>query len=626
MTYVTAPKPHPGNSILLQTLFALAMGLAIFLLASVAISGGVQAAYLGRIFPGVSVAGVDLSGMTPQEAALSLNNHLSYPYSGQIVFRDGDQVWVARPGELGLVFDPGGSAQSAYRMGRSGGIFRSLAGQVNAWQSGVDLPPVLIFDQRVAYAYLQNLASEIDLPVIEAHLGIDGTQVVAIPGQVGRSLNVDLTMLQLVAQLQSFKDGEVPLVIEATPPQILDASQQAAQAQVILSAPLTLTMPNPEPGDPGPWTVGVESLAGMLRIERIENGSEAAYQLVMDTQSLAPLMSEILAAIVREAKNARFIFNDETLELELLQGAVTGRVLDSEATLASIQQKLLQGEHNVPLEIVTIQPAVGDDAVGRDLGITEKVAEAYTYFRGSSTERIQNIRAASSEFLGLLVAPGETFSMASAMRDISLENGYAEALIIYGGQTIKGVGGGVCQVSTTLFRTAFFGGFPIEERYSHAYRVKYYEQSTKGYDTSMAGLDATVYVPVVDLKFTNDSPYWLLIEAWVYPKDSLLLFKFYSTSDGRTVEWGTTGLQNLVPAPPPEFKENPELAAGEMRQVDWAADGATVTITRAVRRNGEVVETRQFITRYQPWQAVCEYGPGTEDPEGLAASKGYCQP
>jgi len=599
-----------------------------FLLASVAITGGIQAAYIGKIFPGVSVAGVDLSGMTPQEAALSLNNRLSYPYSGQIVFSDGDRVWVARPAELGLVFDPGGSAQAAYSLGRSGGLFGSLEGQIDAWRYGVDLPPVLLFDQRLAYTYLQGLAAEVDLPVVEAHLSVEGMQVVAVPGQVGRVLNVDLTMLQLAAQLQTFKDGEVALVIEENTPHILDASQQAAQAQVILSAPLTLNLPGAEQGDPGPWTVDVNTLAGMLRIERVDNGSEAAYQLGMDTQALSPLMAEISEAIVREAKNARYYFDDNTNELVLLQPyvAIVGRMLDTEATLASIQQKLLQGEHNIPLEIMYIQPAVGNDAVGAELGITEKVAEAYTYFRGSSPERIQNIQAASSEFLGLLVAPGETFSMASAMRDISLENGYAEALIIYGDQTIKGVGGGVCQVSTTLFRTAFFGGYPIEERHSHAYRVKYYEQATAGYDTSMAGLDATVYIPVVDLKFTNDSPYWLLIEAWVYPKNSLLLFKFYSTHDGRAVEWGTTGLQNIIPAPDPEFRENTELAAGEMRQVDYAADGATVTITRTVSKNGQVVETKQFITRYLPWQAVCEYGPGTENPEGLAASKGFCQP
>ena len=107
--------------------------------------------------------------------------------------------------------------------------------------------------------------------------------------------------------------------------------------------------------------------------------------------------------------------------------------------------------------------------------------------------------------------------MGDAMGNISLDNGYAEALIIYNGKTITGVGGGVCQVSTTLFRTAFFAGYPIVERNAHAYRVHYYEQTATGYDHFMAGLDATVYFPLVDLKFTNDRPYWLLMETYFNP-------------------------------------------------------------------------------------------------------------
>ena len=168
---------------------------------------------------------------------------------------------------------------------------------------------------------------------------------------------------------------------------------------------------------------------------------------------------------------------------------------------------------------------------------------------------MQNIKAASAKFHGLLVAPGETFSMASAMGDVSLDNGYAEALIIIGGQTIKGVGGGVCQVSTTLFRTVFFAGFPIVERYAHAYRVGYYEQTANGRDNSLAGLDATVFVPMVDFKFVNDTPYWLLMETYV--NGYSLTWKFYSTSDGRTVDWNTTGPTNIVAAARPDLPREP---------------------------------------------------------------------
>jgi vancomycin resistance protein YoaR len=216
--------------------------------------------------------------------------------------------------------------------------------------------------------------------------------------------------------------------------------------------------------------------------------------------------------------------------------------------------------------------------------------------------------------------------MAQVLKDISLENGYAEALIIYNGRTIKGVGGGVCQVSTTLFRTVFFGGYPIVERHPHAYRVRYYEQTISGYDDTLAGLDATVYIPLVDFKFTNDTPYWLLMETYVNIGARRLTWKFYTTSDDRSVEWQTSGLQNITPPPEPKFIPNEDLPPGKMRQVDWAIEGADVTVTRTVFRNGQVYLQDTFQTHYEPWQAICEYSPNIDDPPARARELGLCQP
>jgi vancomycin resistance protein YoaR len=215
--------------------------------------------------------------------------------------------------------------------------------------------------------------------------------------------------------------------------------------------------------------------------------------------------------------------------------------------------------------------------------------------------------------------------MGNTLGDVSLENGFAEALIIYGGRTIKGVGGGVCQVSTTLFRTVFFAGFPVVERYSHAYRVSYYEKIASGdVDPNLAGMDATVYFPLVDFKFVNDTPYWLLMETYVNVDARTLTWKLYSTPDGRTVKWETTGPTNVVPPLPPLFEENPELEADQIKQVDYSAQGADVNVSRTVWRNGQIYFTDQFQTHYQPWAAVCEFGPGTEDPKVLARKKQVC--
>ncbi len=201
--------------------------------------------------------------------------------------------------------------------------------------------------------------------------------------------------------------------------------------------------------------------------------------------------------------------------------------------------------------------------------------------------------------------------MADILGDISLDKGYEEALIIYGDRTIKGVGGGVCQVSTTLFRAAFFGGYQIDERNPHAYRVLYYEQ---GPSSPGPGLDATVFVPLVDFKFTNDSENWLLLETYLYGNRQLL-WKFYSGSDGRTVEWTSSGPRNVKEAPEPLYKKNEEFEKGEIEQVDFEADGMDVTVTRTVRRGGQVLHDDTFKTHYLPWRAIYEYGPGTDLPD-----------
>ncbi len=624
MAFVTIPQPQRPK-ILPQVVAVLLGGMFLFMIIVAGMNGIFQSLYMGKILPGVHVLGVDLSGLSPVEAGTKLDQELSYPKNGKLVFRDGSQVWVATPAELGMVFDMGSSVQSAYSVGH-GGLFSSLAGQVQALQTGVDVPPVFLVDQRVTYAYLKKIAAQIDKPVIEADLAIKGVEVTYIPGQTGRMLNIDATLVILMAQLQSFRDGEVPLVIEEWTPEIQDAAAQVEILRQILSAPLILSIPNPLSGDPGPWIVDIPTLVAMINIGRVQVGNVMQYQISVNPQALQPLFDKISPQLNHEAANARFTFNDETHQLDLIQSAEAGRKFDADATLKLVQQSLLAGKHEVPLKVVNQQPQVGDNATAVTLGITQLVSERATYFRGSTEQRIQNIQTASSRFHGLLIAPSEVFSMAQALGDISLENGYKEALIIYNGKTIQGVGGGVCQVSTTLFRTAFFGGYPIVERHAHAYRVSKYEQTASGIDTNLAGLDATVYFPLVDLKFTNDTPYWLLMETYVNVGLQRLTWKFYSTSDGRSATVDTSGLQNIVPAPDPLFQENPDLQKGEVNQVDWAADGADVLVTRTVMRNGQIYFTDTFQTNYQPWQAICEYGPSTEDPQAIAKDLGLCQP
>ncbi|MBP7690405.1 MAG: VanW family protein [Anaerolineales bacterium] len=570
-------------------------------------------AYRGRIYPGVRTAGVDLSGLKPEEAALALAGRVVYPQQPAFILSDGELERTYTPGDLGVSFDVGATVLAAYQVGRAGQWPADWQAQYQAWHAGAEIAPVLVLDEGRTRTVLERLADETYRPVVEASLQAQGTTVTATPGQVGRALDLEAVLAELRGHLLRTEKAALALPYLDTAPLVLDASAQAEAARALLSAPLTLTITAPYAGDPGPWTLTPEQVAGLLRITRISAGANAArFELTLDPAGLRAILEPLAEPLQRDARDARFIFNDDTRQLEVIQPALAARELDLDASIAAVNAAVAQGAHTAPLVFHTTPPQITDDLTAEQLGITELVSEQFTSFRGSSAERLNNIQVAAARFHGLLIPPGAVFSFSDNIGDISLDSGFAEALIIYGGRTIRGVGGGVCQVSTTLFRAVWFGGYPLVERNSHAYRVGYYEQKTAAW--AGPGLDAAVYTPLVDFKFQNDRDTWLLMETYFYPTAGQLVWKFYSTPDGREVQVSGPVVENVVPAPEAAYEENPELPAGEIKQVDYAADGADVTVTRTVTRAGVPLNAGEapLRTHYQPWRAIYQYGPGTE--------------
>nr|MBP9041205.1 VanW family protein [Anaerolineaceae bacterium] len=589
------------------------VGTALFLALILAANLFVSLVFANRIFPGVSMKGISLSGMNQEQAAVSIAASYTFPQSGQIMLTDGTRTWVVKPADLGFFLDPQASARAAFQTGRSGSILEILANRFTLLTQGkMDVSPTFIYNEIVALNYLNGLASQINQPLREASISISGTEVVVTNGQIGRVLDVRASLASIARQIELMQDGVVPLSIIESAPTVLDATAEGDLVRTILSQPLKLTLPAELSSQSGSWEIQPDALAKMLTFERVSNGEQASLQVVVSR----PLMHAFLESIREKTdavpENARFIFNDDTRQLDLLTPAVIGRTLNIQASIDSINQSVKTGAHSAALVFDLTQPAVTDKMTGAELGITELVYAYTTYFRGSSADRVQNIKAASASFHGLLVPPGGVLSMADELGDISLDNGYAEALIILGDQTIKGIGGGVCQVSTALFRTAYYAGYEILERHAHAYRVGYYEQTASGHNPNLAGLDATVFVPLVDFKFRNDTDYWLLMETYVNTSNSSLTWKFYSTSDGRVVNSETSGLTNIVESPEPLYRENPELPSGTVKQVDYAVEGADVVVRRTVTRNGSILHQDTFSTHYDAWRDIYEYGPGTE--------------
>ncbi|MBA4374850.1 MAG: hypothetical protein C0401_01570 [Anaerolinea sp.] len=605
---------HARNrpSVFLQLLSACGLGIVFFVIILLLTNLGISLVFAGHILPGISMNGIPLSGLSIQEATREIARSYSYPDAGNILLVDGERSWLVKPVQLGVYLDAQASARAAYEAGRKGSIVTLLIQRFNLLKDNVETQPTFIYDQKTAVNLLNSLAAVIDQPIREASLSISGTEVVVENGQSGRVLDVQSTLDAVTRQIQSMRDGVVPLVIVQSDPVILNADVQGELARTVLSQPLSLTLPTDALGQASSIQIDPANLAPLLTFQKIANAGSSAYQIAVNKPLMAGYLASLENDLNQEPVNSRFIFNDETSQLDLLKPATIGRKLDIDSSIAAINQALQNGEHAAPLSFTFTNPQATDQMKGSDLGVTELVFAYTSYFRGSSADRIQNIKTASARFHGLLIAPGAILSMSDELGDISLDNGYAEALIILGDQTIKGVGGGVCQVSTTLFRTAFYGGYQILERHPHAYRVAYYEQTSSGHNQKLAGLDATVFVPLVDFKFKNDTPYWLLLETYVSSSNYSLTWKFYSTKDGRIVDYSSTGPTNIVKSPDPLYRENPELPQGTKKQVDWAAEGADVTVTRTVTKDGVILHQNRFFTRYEAWRDVYEYGPGTE--------------
>ncbi|MFA5439634.1 MAG: VanW family protein [Dehalococcoides sp.] len=601
------------KSLILQSLLSIFYGTLIFIFCVLLFLLGSNIWYAGRVYPGIYFNSIALGGLTKQEAQQTIQTQVipNLPQNISLIYQD--QMWNTNLLEMGISYDPQQIADYAFSVGRSGSPAVWMGDVVAILSGNKSISSTILFNEITAAETLTRIAQDLDRPVEEARLSFEGSNVITTPGQVGRALNVEQT-LQLVREaILQQNYSIIPLIVAETAPDILDAEPYAQTIREFLASDFVLTVPEEYNHPKEEQHLSADVLSPMLELVKKSQDGQFLISLQFQESVLQNLLADLAGKFNINTTNPRFVFNDATSEIELLENGIIGRTLNISASLSAVQQQIATGAHEATLVFDYTAPSVADTATGSELGITELIQQQSTYFYGSSSARIQNIKTAANRFLGILVAPGEVFSMADYLGEISLDSGFTEALIIYNGKTIEGVGGGVCQVSTTLFRTAFFGGYPILERYPHAYRVSYYEKTAGNQiNSNLAGLDATVYVPLVDLKFQNDSSYWLLMEAYVYPESSQIQWKFYSTNDGRSMEWETTGPINIVEPPETKYYLNTQLQNGEIKQVDWEAEGSDVRVDRWVYKNGALYFQDQFLTHYEPWGAVYEIGPGVD--------------
>ncbi len=285
----------------------------------------------------------------------------------------------------------------------------------------------------------------------------------------------------------------------------------------------------------------------------------------------------------------------------------TGTKLDQDKTIADILSLLEQREQGAdPVTkaaidlAVTTQKAAATDESAAALGITELIGSATTPLTGSPKNRIANIKNGAHFLTGLLVKPGEEFSTLKALGAVDNTTGYLPELVIKGDATVPEFGGGLCQVSTTLFRAILNTGLPITARTNHSYRVVYYEKDGEG-NYIGPGLDATIYQPAPDFKFMNDTSSNILLQAHV--DGDFLTFDIYGTKDGRTSKIDGPHTLTVTPAGDPIYTATDTLAPGEQKQTEHPHPGGSATATYTITYADGTTKQQVFKSFYRPWPA-----------------------
>ncbi len=548
---------------------------------------GYHLAYYRKVIPGVHVGMVSVGGLTLEQAEYLLERTLP-KQTDPLVFKPSSVPEVYTYGDFGVSYQASASAVLAARVARSGSLMKDLSVEWRAWFSGIEIDPYYVLDDALFLKQVSEISSKHSQQTQDAFFYWDAGLKVASASS-GTVVNEQKLNRLVMDRVRFLDSAPVRIPYEKKVPQVQEADLIAVKEDVLfrIDNPPVIYYQQRQ------WKPSKEQILSFLDPVKSSN----SLKLKVNEKELKSYVNSIAVDIDRPSRGGTFELADgRVVEFSLAQD---GLKVDQDKLVRNLSAAILEKQNSVAVP-VAVTPAPQLD---NDYGIHDLLGVGNSDFSGSGAGRIHNIAVASNRLSGILIPPGEEFSFNRGLGDVSAETGYQSAWIIKSGRTILGTGGGVCQVSTTLFRAALNSGLPILKRSAHAYRVHYYEPPV--------GFDATVYSPAPDLVFKNDTSAYILVESSVNTASSSLQFLIYGTDDGREVRITGPKVYNETPPPAPLYQEDSSLPEGTTKQVDWAAWGADVTFWRTVTRNGEVLQEDVFHSHYQPWQAV--YLVGTDE-------------
>lgn len=592
----------------------------LVLLAIIGVAGGLYALnqrFAGKIYPNVAIRGIAVGQLAPADARRLIEEQYAPFLAQPLTITYGDRTWTPTLSELGVKLELDAAIAAAMQAGRGNGFFDNARQGLAVWRAGLELPLRVTIDQTAMQSYLLARTAEVEQPAADAQLVFAGTLLDSQPAANGYQVLVGETLQEITASVQSLSPQSVALRTRELAPLLNDDAVYAAQQQIarLLSGPLTL---NGE-GEGQVYTWALDDLAELVRVQRVAstNGGSDSLTVAINREQLAKRIAAIADDTEKRGSYPRVDWNGG--DLQITKPGTPGRRVNEVAALELVSAALQRpaAERSVALPFQAVEPPVTEANLSQ-LGVKELLSVGRSDFSGSAAYRITNIGAGMRLLDDILLAPGDEFSFNKTVGEIDESNGFVEGYAIIQNRTQLEWGGGICQDSTTMFRAAFWAGLPITERWGHSFYISWYDKYSFAEYGNGPGMDATIFTGGPDLKFVNDTGNWLLIQSSVDNSRAVAEVRMYGTNDGRVVSMpGQAQVTNRVPAPTePVYVAEPERPRGSMRQSDTARGGMTISFTRIVERNGQLIEQREFLTKFRPWPNIFEVHPADLGPDG----------
>jgi vancomycin resistance protein YoaR len=544
-----------------------------------------------KIAGGVRIDGIDVGGLEATAARSLLERRADALAGRPIVFVAAGHRFAVRPNELGVESDWKAAVDSAQRQGDGFGPLRGFK-RLDVDFFGADVtPPTTVLNGALQYE-LNRIAKEVDRLPVDAAIVRRGLAIVVLPARTGVRLDRSAAAQTIVEQLSSLDrpSESVQLPLRTTEPsvRVVTLARAAAQARLALSAPVALEL------GPTRWIVKPERLAQLLELP---SGGETALRI--GGAAADSWLKELGARVETAPHDATWAVSGPHVRLV---PAKPGLKLDAVGSAQAVLHAALRRRVRVAQLVVSEEPAKLTTAQAGTMGI-DALVSSYTTIYGGVPNRIHNVQLVAHLVNDKLIAPGETFSFNKTTGERNAAKGFLVAPVIVNGELTTGLGGGVCQVSTTVFNAAFEAGIPITARTNHALYISHYPQ----------GRDATVDYPDVDLKFVNDTKHWLLLRTFVGP--SSLKVSLYGTPTGRKVVSTTSPL--VVRGKTPVKKTvDPTLKPGEKVIDDPGEPSMSTSVTRDVYApDGKLLYHTVWSSSYRASPELVRVGPKKKHPK-----------